>query len=710
VARLRLSGKPIRLPDFRQDMDAATQIDGQDSGRPKPPEQARRARLLRILRNVLIAIVLVVFTVWLVLFITKGRFLKHPFERVASSAAGRPVSVGGDFQLYFAPLRIKFLAEGLNVGNPDWAGRPQMFAAKRIEARIAPLSLLFGRQRAYSLDLQGGRVDLEWDKAHKRNTWTFGSGEGGKPFELPRIDQATITDTRVRYVDPQMPLLADLVVDPVTATDTRIGKAVSVRGDGVLRKTPFRVSARLLSPDATVNRGQNALELTAWAANNQVDVSGTLPSIADFENVPLKVRARGRDLSELLGIIDVAIPQTRRYALRAQLVKDDETYRFTGLTGTFGQSDLSGTLTVKNAERLRLDAALVTRRLDIVDAAPFIGYNPDIVASKGAVAAAAATGAGAQRVLPDAALPVETMQRFDAGLDWKIRTIRSRNVPVQDIALTLSLERGRLALSPLTFSMARGDVASDLVFDTRQRPSAVSYDIRLKSTPMGRLLAGYGIAESGTTGTIRGRIKLAGRGDTIHDSLASASGRIAFVMPRGAVWTRNVQLAELDLGTFASKMFQGKLKAPVELNCGLVAFTVRGGTAAADPILIDTSKNVIAGRGGFSFDTEAVDMAFRADGKKFSLFSGQSPVGIGGHFAKPSLQVISPELLGRAGIGLGIAVAATPVAGLLAFVDVGDAKSAACGPVLAGATAKAQRTTKGKPRDDVGSGKAGKID
>ena len=696
-------------------MDAAAQIDVQDHAREEtghrpPGKRPDRARLLLILRNVLIAIVALVFAAWLVLFITKGRFLKHPFERIASSAAGRQVRVGGDFQLYFAPLRIKFLADGLSVSNPEWAGRPQMFAARHIEARIAPLSLLFGRRHVHTLDLQGGAVDLEWDKAHGRNSWTFGSGGGGKPFEFPRIDRATISDTRVRYLDPQMPLLANLVVDPVTSTDAKIGKAVSLRGDGTLRSTPFRVSARLLSPDATVNRGSNALELTAWAANNQVDVSGTLPSIADFEDVPLKVRARGRDLSELLGIIDVAIPQTRRYALKAQLVKDGETYRFTGMTGTFGQSDLSGKLTVTNAERLRLDAVLATRRLDIVDAAPFIGYNPDIVASKGAVAAAAATGAGAQRVLPDAALPVETMQRFDAGLDWKVGVVRSRNVPVQNIALKLSLDRGRLALSPLTFSMARGDVASDLVFDTRQRPSAVSYDIRLKSTPMGRLLAGYGVVESGTTGTIGGRIKLEGRGDTIHDSLASASGRIAFIMPRGTFWTRNVQLAELDLGTFASKMFEGKLKKPVQLNCGLVAFTVRGGTAAADPILIDTSKNVITGRGGFSFDTEALDMGFRADGKKFSLFSGQSPVGIGGRFAKPSLQVISPQLLGRAGVGLGLAVAATPVAGLLAFVDVGDAKSAACGPVLSGANAQSQRTAKGKPRDDVGSGRPDKND
>ena len=415
-------------------------------------------------------------------------------------------------------------------------------------------------------------------------------------------------------------------------------------------------------------------------------------------------------MTNLLGIIGVVIPNTRDYVVRAQMVKQGEVYRFTRLTGTFGDSDVAGQLTVTNGDRVHLDSVLKTRTLDIIDAAPFIGYNPDIVAAKGVAAAAAATGAAPQRLLPDAALPVKTMGAFDADLKWTIGRLRSKNLPITDIDVTLDLERGRLALSPFTMTMARGHVASDIVFDTRQRPSADSYDIRLSPTPMGRLLAGYGVAEAGTTGTIRGRIQIEGRGDTIHDSLASGHGRIAFVMPQGSFWTRNVQLSELDVGTFVQKMFENKLKEPVRINCGLIGFTVRDGVAAADPILIDTSKNVILGRGGFSFKTEALDLAFRADGKKFSFFSGQSPVGLKGSFASPSIDVISPELLGRAGAGLGLALVAMPPAAILAFIDPGDAKATACGPVIAGATASAQRTTKGEKRDDVGKGQPTKTD
>ena len=660
--------------------------------------------------RIVIGLVTVIAAIWLVLFFTKGRFLRHPFESIAGKLTHRTVSVGGDFQLYFAPWRIKFVAEKIAVSNPGWATRPNLFTADRIDSRIAPLSLLFGRRRFTWLELTNGAVDLEWTPDHRANTWTFSDKKGGKRLEFPRIDVAVVNGTTIRYRDPRMQVTADLALADFRSQDARIGRAVGVRGKGVIRETPFLLNAQLLSPDATANRGKNELVARMRAAGNIVDVTGTLPSIADVENVPLRTRARGKDLSTLLEVIGVVIPRTRTYDLHAQLVKDGDVYRFTKMNGNFGDSDLAGKLTVTHGERLHLDSTLTTEKLDIIDAAPFIGYNPDIVATKGAEAAAAATGVGPQRLLPDAALPVATMQRFDADLKWTIRTVRSRRVPISNVDLTLALERGKLTLSPLRFAMARGDVASDLLFDTRQRPSLVRYDIRLSPTPLGRLLAGWGVAEAGTTGTVKGRVQLTGRGDTIHDSLASANGRMAFILPAGSLWTKNAQLAELDIGTFVQKMFEKELKEPVRINCGLIAFTVRGGVAAADPILIDTSKNVITGRGGFSFRNEALDMAVRADAKTFSLFSGQSPVGITGSFAHPGIDPISGSLLARAGAGLGLAVVATPLAGVLAFVDVGDAKAAACGPVLSGARASAQRTTKGDRRDDVGRGTTAKAE
>jgi len=663
------------------------------------------------IKRILLWLAIAIFAVWAILFITKGRFLKHPFENIVGGLTHRKVTVRGDFQLYFAPFDIKLLAEGATLSNPGWAEKPNLFEAKKIDTRIAPLSLLFGRRRLHWLELSDATIDLEWNKAHDRNTWTFSEKKGGKPFELPLIGRATVAGTTLRYLDTRLQLDTTLAFETIKSRATRIEDAVHFTGKGVVRGTPFRLTGALLSPNETAARGANKLVLRAFAGRNQIEMSGTLPSVAEIENVPLAVTARGRNVAELLAILGVLTPDTRAYRLRAQLVKSGIDYKFTGLTGRFGDSDIAGRFTVSQREpKVHIDATLTTRRLDIVDVAPFIGYNPDIVAARGAVAAAAATGAAPARVLPDAPLNVAAMRAFDADVTYRAAQLRSRAIPISNIALTLKLKDAVLTLSPLTMTMARGKVAADVTVDTRRRPALTDYDIRLAPTPMGVLLAGWGVEEAGTTGTVKARVKLVGRGDTVHDSLSTSNGRIAIILPQGSFWARNIQLSELDVGTYAQRLFQGKLKEPVQINCGLIGFTVRNGIAAADPILIDTRKNVMLGRGGFSFKNEALDLAFRADSKKFSVFAGQSPVGINGYFAKPGISVVSEQLLARAGAGLGLSLVATPLAGILAFVDVGDAEGAACGPVLAGATAKRQLTKDGKPRDDVGRGTTAKAE
>lgn len=679
---------------------ASAALPTDESVSPPPPAPVRRKR--RILLRVVLGILLAIFAVWLVLFITKGRFLKHSFERIVGSATHRQVKVAGDFQLYFAPITIKFVAEGLSVSNPAWASKPDLFAAKRVEAHIATFPLIFGQRRVRTLDLQGGAVDLEWNAA-RQNTWTFSTKKGGKPFQMPTIDRASVAGTTLRYIDPQLLIRADIAFDPIQSVGRRIGDTIGVHGTGTLRKEPFRITGSLQSPNETVTGGRNALTLRADFAHTRIDASGTLAKATQIDGADLTVQAHGRNAAELFDLISAAVPETRTYGLRAHLTKEGDEYRFTHLKGTFGASDIAGHVTARAIEpRIAIDAVLTTRKLDIVDAAPFMGYNPDLLVTRG-VAAASGQGVPA-RLLPDAHLRVDAISKFDANVRWHVGVVRSKNVPVSDIDVTLALKDRLLTLSPLTFAMSRGRVASAITIDARRTPVRTVYDIRLLPTPMARLFAGFGLADAGTTGTIRARINLVGDGDTVHQSLSTSRGRIAFVLPRGTFWTRNVQLAELDLGTFVQKLVQDKLKEPVRINCGLIGFTVRGGTAAADPILIDTSKNVILGRGGFRFRDESLDMEFRADAKKFSLFSGQSPIGLGGHFAGPAIHPISKELLGRAGSAIALGIVATPPAALLAFIDVGDAKAAACGPIIAGATAAQQRTTKGKPRQDVGNG------
>lgn len=669
---------------------------------------AARPRPVRIAVRAVAILLLTIFLLWLVLYITKGRFLKGPFEDFASGTLERELTVGGDFQLYFDPFDVKFRAEKMRIANPEWARADDFFTADLVDTRISTWRLLFGERRIKFIDLENGDIALEWDAAGKRNSWTFGDpNDPPKPLELPHIVRGSIVGTDLVYRDPRLRLFADIGIDTVKARDTRFDSDIRFSGTGTMRDKPFRLSGSLLSPNETVAGGQNRLRLHAEAARTAMDVSGTLPGATQLQGAKLDFRVRGFDIANLFDFLGVAAPNTRAYNFRSNLTYDGDWWRFTGLRGKFGESDLAGSLRVGMAERIKLVADLKTNSLDIVDAGPFIGYDPERLDKMGTAGTVTQVN-GRPKVLPDAPLRIDAIKRFDAEVRWRVARVRAESFPLSGIDLTLGLENSLLTLNPFKANVAGGTVTADIELNARGPVVLTDYDIRLSRTNMGRLLASFGAEASGTTGTVSGRVQMKGRGDSVRASLASSNGRIAFIMPQGTFWTRNIQLAELDIGTFAQKMFEKKLKEPVTINCGLIAFTVRDGIAAADPILIDTKKNVILGRGGFSFKSEGLDMAVRADAKTFSLFSGQSPVGVDGWFAEPGIDPISGDLLARAGAGLGLAVAAGPIGGLLAFIDPGDAQSAACGPVLAGASAKAQRTSDGKPRDDVGRGSTAK--
>lgn len=675
-----------------------------ENGRMSPDEQRRRRlKLARNAARVAGAFLALIVLAWVVLYITKGRFLKRPFESLASSASGRTVKVAGDFQLYFDIIDTRFLAEGLTLSNPAWASRPHFFAARRISARIETIPLIFGKRRAEWLVLDGGKVDAEWDR-QRRNTWTFGNpNKKGEPFVWPVIGRAEVTNTEVRFVDPQLYLRTDIKVGDIAAGGKRINGRVPFTGTGTLRNRPFTVDGSILSPNATVRFGPTRFEMHARQGQTLMDVGGRLPAATQIEGSDLNLKVRGPNIRLLFDLLGVAAPDTRAYAFTSKLTKVGGEWRFTRLNGRYGASDLHGRMTISVPKgRVFIDAALESNLVDIIDVGPFVGYDPQVLATKGVQAAVQQAGA-TPRILPDAPLRIESVRGFDAHILYKVKDFRNPKFPISNVSLIFDLNNSLLKLSPFSFDIASGHLASDIVIDARKAAVVTDYDIRLSPTPMGKLLAGFGVSDNGTTGTVKARIKLRGTGNTLRDSLGSSNGRMAFILPRGTFWTQYVQLSEFDIGTFVQKMFEDKLKKPVEINCGLIAFTVRNGVAAADPILIDTSKNVMVAKGGFSFKDESLDMNFRADSKKFSLFSGQSPVGIKGYFAQPGIDVISPELLARGGAGIALGAVATPFAALLAFVDPGDAKAAACGPILDGARASAMRTAKGKPRKDVGS-------
>ena len=420
-----------------------------------------------------------------------------------------------------------------------------------------------------------------------------------------------------------------------------------------------------------------ASRLHADAAQTHIDASGLLPRGESIDGSDIAIVVAGQNLQSVFKLFGLVAPESRPYRLASHVVKRGKIYYFRDLAGRIGGSDIGGTLTVDVRGKPLLTADLNTKVLQMIDIGPLIGYSPTALDARGG-AAVVQMVSGHPRVIPDAPLAFDQLKSVDAHVKYAAGTITSPTVTLKNLTLGLDLVDRRLTLKPLAFDIVGGRLTSDIVINARVAPVETAYDIRLSKVPLGQLLTSFDVEKSGTTASVYGRVQLKGYGDTMRKSLGTSTGRIALIFPAGTLWVRNIELGKLDLQNYISSGLLAKLKKPQEIRCGIVAFTVNDGVAAADPVLFDTKRANFRGLGKFSFKDESLDLSVRGDSKEVSLFSGQSPVGIGGWFAAPAIHPISKQLLVRAGVGVGLGLATGGIGALLAFVDIGDAKNVNC--------------------------------
>ena len=657
-------------------------MDSMTTPRPAVRDRNPAATAFSAVGGAIVTLIGLVVLAWAILFVTRGRFLKPTFVKYASKYADRQVTVGGDFQLYFAPFHLKFLAQGLTLANPAWAHDRQLFTARLIDTELSTWDLLFGRQHVLYLTLDGAQAGLEIDKAG-RNTWTFA---GNTPFKVPPIDRANVTGSAAHYIDAKHQADVRLTFGDLSGNVNgrgaeQVAGPLTFRGGGTALAAPFTLRGALTTPNSTIRGGSTGLELHASAAQTTIDVTGTVPGTTEIDGADLHVTIAGRNLQTLFKLAGATAPATRPYRLAAHFTKDGDDYRFSQIAGHFGDSDLAGRLDVATGgPRTKLVADLHTNVLDVLDIGPWIGYAPDKLDKQGGKGAVTMVD-GHPRILPDTPLDVSQLKAFDATVKYRAGKIDTGTVPIANLALDLTLYDGHVVMKPVRFDVIGGHLTADIDIDAQQQPVVADYDIRMTAVPIGRLLTSFKVEDNGTTANVAGHIKLTGTGDSIHSSLASSSGRIAIVISQGTLWIRNIELAKLDVQNFLLAAFGKDLKKPRDIRCGVAAFTVRDGVSATDPVVFDTGRAVYTMKGQFSFKDEALGLSLRGRSKELSFFSGQAPIGINGYFAAPRVNPISKELVGRAGASVLLGVVGTPIAAILPFVDLGTAKNSNCAAV-----------------------------
>jgi uncharacterized protein involved in outer membrane biogenesis len=222
--------------------------------------------------------------------------------------------------------------------------------------------------------------------------------------------------------------------------------------------------------------------------------------------------------------------------------------------------------------------------------------------------------------------------------------------------------------------------------------------VRVKNVQLDQLKGKAPDAKPPLGGVLQARAAFEGTGDSVHDFMAGANGRVSAVVPHGQVNAAFAELTGINVAKGLGLLLTDQDER-AEIRCGVAQFDVEHGTMRAANVIFDTSDVKITGRGEVRFGTDELDLSIKGEPKKLRLARLRTPIEIGGHLRDPSVGVNAGKTLGQGAVAAAIGAALTPVAALIAFIDPGLAKDANCAALLQGTQAPPTKTASKESRD-----------
>jgi uncharacterized protein involved in outer membrane biogenesis len=382
------------------------------------------------------------------------------------------------------------------------------------------------------------------------------------------------------------------------------------------------------------------------------------------------------------------------------------TFELSNLKGTLGGSDIHGSGTVKvETGHPVVNADLMSRSLNLADTGPAFGGSAPTPAEeahaatatghpeKGAaehaltqavrqgVSPSAAQAASRDRYLmPTAKLQTERLQGMDATVHYRADEIKAQSLPLRGVDVRVQLKDSVLRIDPFAVTMPEGRLTGSAVIDARTHVPNEDLDVRLTNVKLDQFhLKGQSMPPF--EGTLVGRLKMHGSGDSMHAFASSADGTLSMVVPHAQIEQSLAELTGINVVHALGLMLEKKdTQTPV--RCGVADFSTHQGVATVKQVVFDTQVVLLTGSGDINLRDEKIDLALHGQPKKFRIGVLHTPVLINGTLRHPAIGVKPGKLAAQGGAAAALGALATPLAAIAAFVDPGLNKNADCQALL----------------------------
>lgn len=594
--------------------------------------------------------------------------LARPYiARKVTSVTGRSFAINGDLQVHLS-LHPRVIANQIVFGNADWSRDTNMAEIDRLDFRFDLLKALGGRWAFPEIALSEPRLILEVNKDGTPN-WVFKEEDKNATREFPSVEALTIDHGTAVYRDPTIKTDLALEVNTLNGSKDDPQPAVELTGKGQFKSMPTTIRARTGSL-LTLRSSDHPYPIKADATlgTTKASVDGTLLDPLHLKGEELNFRLEGSDLALLYPIVGVPIPPTPAYKLAGFLSHTGALWTFKRFKGTVGQSDLAGDFSVDRGKKPQLITAdLVSRNLDMQDLGGFIGADRgDKPSSK---------PPPSDKVLPTEPFSLEKLRAADADVRFKGAKIITQKLPLEKMETHLIVKDGTLKLAPLNFGIAGGNLITQIEMDGRKPRIVTHADITARGLHLDQLFPASKLTVA-NVGTLGGRARLDGNGNSVAQMLGTANGEAALIMDGGSVSELILRLSNLDIANSVLVLLGGDKQVPV--RCMVSNFKAVNGDFAVEALLLDTPKVNVTGSGDVNFTDESLNLRLVSQQKGFSLISLRGPIDITGTFKTPAVHPVMGKAIARGAIAAALGVATAGLGALIPLLDIGKDKESNC--------------------------------
>jgi uncharacterized protein involved in outer membrane biogenesis len=370
----------------------------------------------------------------------------------------------------------------------------------------------------------------------------------------------------------------------------------------------------------------------------------------------------------------MALPPLPEFHAVGELSGGAGEWAIKALTASLGRSDVEGGVALSMRGPVPdIRAELSSRVVDLDDLASLVGAARLVPSVPPAPRPIEPGG----RVTPATSIAPSWMPGMTMEVTLRGAHMTASEVPpIDNFAVALRLEDGIVALDPMTFNVAGGEIALKASVNPLPQAPELTLDLDIRRVDLAGLTmrAPLPLFAKDARGTVGGFMRVRGAGRSLRDFLGSLDGEAGIFAENGELGPALQQLLAPDV-LDALGLDGGTRTVPV--SCMISRFSFKKGVVAASTLLLDTPSATLLGQGTVNFSAETIYVDITPHHKHVTSATSSTPVEVRGTYAGVTIRRGTATIVERIGGAIEPGVLPPPPA-LQPLVDVALGRNNAC--------------------------------